>query len=94
MANQLNPDVLRSFAKLGAQARLEQIETERKAILATFPDLALKRRGAAHPAVARSPHAAAPVAARRRRSRMTAAQRKEVSERMKKYWAERRKKKE
>jgi hypothetical protein len=91
VANELNPDVLRRFAKLGAQARLEQIEMERRAILATFPDLALQRRGAAR-AVAASPQVAAPVAARRRRPRMTAAQRKEVSERMKKYWAERKKK--
>ena len=93
MANELKPDVLRTFAKLGAQARLEQIEMERKAILATFPDLALQRRGPGRGAKL-AQQAATPVAARRRRPRMTAAQRKEVSERMKKYWSERRKKKE
>ena len=92
MTNGLNADVLRRFAKLGAQARLEQIEMERKAILATFPDLALRRRGAAQAGVRYAPKTAAPAVVRRRRPRMTAAQRKAVSERMKKYWAERRKK--
>jgi hypothetical protein len=89
VANELNRDVLRRFAKLGALARLEQIEVERKAILATFPDL-VARRGRAQAGTASSRRAAAPAA--RRRRRMTAAQRKEVSERMKKYWADRKKK--
>lgn len=89
MASELNREVLRRFAKLGAQARLEQIEMERKAILATFPDL-VQRRGRTQGGTAPSPRVAAPTA--RRRRRMTAAQRKAVSERMRKYWAERKKK--
>ena len=89
MANELNREVLRRFAKLGAQARLEQIEMERKSILATFPDL-VQRGGRRQAGTRRSPAAAAPKAVRRRR--MTAAQRKEVSVRMKKYWADRKKK--
>ncbi len=91
MPSQLDSDVLKRFAKLGAQARLEQIEMERKAILATFPDLAL-RGGGPRAGVKRIARAAVPIAAKRRRPKMTAAQRKEVSERMKKYWAERKKK--
>ena len=93
MPNQLNSEVLRHLAKLGAQARLEQIEMERRAILAAFPDLTGARRGPGRPAKAQGQKAVAPAAARprRRRRTMTAAQRKEVSERMRKYWAERRK---
>ncbi len=92
MPNELKQDVLRNLARLGAQARLEQIEMERRAILATFPDLGA-RRGPGRPAAARAAQAQTPAAAkpRRRRRKMNAAQRKEVSERMKRYWAERRK---
>ncbi len=86
MPTELNQDVLKRLAKLGALARLEQIDSERKAILAAFPDLAGPRAGGA---VKSAPAGAAP--ATRRRRRMTAAQRKAVADRMKKYWAERRK---
>jgi hypothetical protein len=90
--NELNAEVLRNLAKLGAQARLEQIEMERRAILATFPDLAGARRGPGRPAKRQAQKAEAPAAKpRRRRRTMTAAQRREVSERMRKYWADRRK---
>lgn len=87
MPTELNQDVLKRLAKLGALARLEQIDTERKAILAAFPDLAAQRGGRAVKTVATG----AVPATKRRRRRMTAAQRKEVADRMKKYWAERRK---
>ncbi len=93
MPNELTQEVLQRLAKLGAQARLDQIETERKAILAAFPDLLGRRPGrkpggrkAAEPAAA---VAQAPKA--RRRHKMSAAARKAVSERMRKYWADRRK---
>ncbi len=87
----LKQEVLRNLAKLGAQARLEQIEMERRAILATFPELGGGGRRPGRPA--RSEQATEAPAKRRRRRRrtMNAAQRKEVSERMRKYWAERRK---
>lgn len=94
MPKDLNQDVLQRLAKLGALARLEQLDTERKAILAAFPDLggqaAARGRGRT---AARAQAGAQPAAApkRRRRRKMTAAQRKEVADRMKKYWAERRK---
>jgi hypothetical protein len=104
---QLNKEVVARLARFGAQARLEQIEAERRAILSAFPDLARlsgerpagglrvrrlkmtrKTKGAAAGAEG------APVAApRRRKKRMSAAARKAVSERMKKYWAARRKEK-
>jgi hypothetical protein len=82
----LSPDQLRRLARLGAVARLEQLREEESAIRAEFPELFGGRRG--------NSKAAAPGAGtrkRRRRAAMSAAQRKEVSERMRKYWAERRK---
>ncbi len=92
MANELTRDQVQRLARLGAQARLDQLEIERRAILQAFPDLAGGRgpRGRRPQA---EPASAAPAAARarRRRPRMSAAARKAVSERMRKYWAERRK---
>ena len=87
MAN-LNPEQLRRLARLGAVARLEQLHKEEEAIRAEFPELF--GRG-------RREERAVPVAARkgggggRRRRKMSPAARKAVSERMRKYWADRRK---
>jgi hypothetical protein len=81
----LNQDELRRLARLGAVARLEQLKQEEANIRAEFPELFGRGRGARP--------AAAPAKARRRaRKPMTAAQKKAVSERMRKYWADRRKK--
>ena len=72
----LSREQLRRLARVGALARLAELRTEEAAIHRAFPGLATK----------------APAAkAGRRRSRMSAAARAAVSERMKKYWAERRK---
>lgn len=80
----LNQEQLRRLARLGAVARLEQLREEEAAIRAEFPELFGGRRG--------DGKVAAEGAQRKRRRRaMNAAQRKEVSERMRKYWAERRK---
>jgi hypothetical protein len=76
----LNRDQLRRLARLGALARLEELRREEAAIRAAFPDLFGGRRSTA-----------VPRAGRRRRRSMSAANRKAVSERMRKYWAERRK---
>jgi hypothetical protein len=67
---------MRSLARRGAEVRLAELNEEIKAIHAAFPDL---RRGAP------------PASSRRRRKPMSAAQKKAVSARMRKYWAERRK---
>ncbi len=77
---------LRAWARIGAQQRLQQLEQERQSILRTFPEL---RRGAA----AASPAAAGAPGRRRRRRRgpMSAAQKRALSQRMKKIWAERKK---
>ena len=82
MAN-LDKDQLRRLARLGAVARLEQLREEEAAIRAEFPELFGGRRG--------NGQVKEPGARKRRRKAMSAAQRKEVSERMRKYWAERRK---
>jgi hypothetical protein len=87
MAVNLNRRELHRLARLGAQARLEQLERERALILRAFPGLEAGMPGS-FPAV---PASARP--ARRRRRGMSAAQRKAVSARMRKYWASRRKEK-
>lgn len=83
MAN-LNTEQLRRLARLGAIARLEQLKQEEAAIRAEFPELFGRGRRAATAADAAKP-------ARRRRRKMSSAARKAVSDRMRKYWADRRK---
>ena len=84
MAKALSQQDVRQFALIGAQARLEVLQAELKALLASFPELgrASRRTPAAAPA------ASAAAAARRRKKRsynMTAEQKQAVSDRMKKY---------
>jgi len=74
---------LRELARTGAESALKELQAEIIAIERTFPELALaKRRRAARRAVRK---------ATARTRRMSAAARKAVSERMTRYWAERRK---
>jgi len=81
----LNREQLQRLARLGAQARLDELRREEAAIRAAFPDLfGARGRG-------RAAAAAGSGGGRRRRRSMSAAARKAVSERMRKYWAERRK---
>jgi hypothetical protein len=84
----LSRDELRRLARLGAKSRLEELRREEASIRRAFPELF--RRGAAADAGAAG---TAGGRRRRRRSRMSAEARKAVSERMKKYWASRRKSK-
>jgi hypothetical protein len=86
MAN-LNPEQIRRLARLGAVARLEQLRAEEAAIRAEFPELFGRGRREER-AVRGGAGAEAP---RRRRAKMSPQARKAVSERMQKYWAERRK---
>jgi hypothetical protein len=93
--NELSKDQLQRLARLGAQARLDELEAERRAIVRAFPDLAPQRSrpakaGAA--ATAEADQAAVPAKARKRgRRKMSAAQKKAQSERMKSIWAARKK---
>ena len=74
---------LRAMAKQGAEQALKRLRAEIVAIERTFPELALpRRRRAARRAMNSAGHQA---------RTMSAAARKAVSQRMKKYWAERRK---
>jgi hypothetical protein len=76
-------DRLKELARTSAEATLRQLRAEVVAIERTFPELALpKRRRQLKRAAAR---------AGRQTRQLSAAARKAVSERMKRYWAERRK---
>jgi hypothetical protein len=72
---------LKEYAKRGAEARVAELTAELSEIYRTFPGLRAGRAAAAGSSAAK----------RRRRKPMTAAQKKAVSVRMKKYWAARRK---
>jgi hypothetical protein len=79
----LSPERLREWARIGAEATLKELRAEIIAIERTFPELALTRR---RHAVTRS------IKKVEKRARtMSAAARQAVSERMTRYWAERRK---
>jgi hypothetical protein len=84
----LTREEMQRLARLGAKARLEELRQEESAIRSAFPDLfrGRGRKASAH-------DMGAPATRKRRRSNMSAAARKAVSERMKKYWAARRKEK-
>lgn len=91
----LSREELHRLARLGAQARLEEIRREEAAIRKTFPELFNKSTRPVARATAKSvstdEEAAPKGRRRRRRNNMSPAMRKAVSERMRKYWAERRK---
>ena len=74
---------LREMARAGAEAALKQLRAEIIAIERTFPELALSRR---RRAVRRSFKTV-----RKRGREMSAAAKKAISLRMKRYWAERKK---
>ena len=77
---------LKAYARRGAEARIAELTTELNDIYKAFPDL---RRG-----TTRAPASNAGAGRRRqKRKPMSAAQKAEVSKRMKKYWAARKAKK-
>ena len=82
-AKGLTADKLKELARAGAEVALKELRAEVIAIERTFPELALQRR---RRALRRSLKEATS-----RTRRMSAAARKAVSERMTRYWAERRK---
>jgi hypothetical protein len=93
VATELSKDDMRRFARLGAMKRLDDMRREEAAIRQAFPELFAGDRStaAAKPGKAAKASTAAKPAKARKRSTMSSAMRKEVSERMKKYWAARRK---
>lgn len=89
---------LNVYARRGAELRIAELTQEVESIYAAFPDLrggAVRRGRRPRAQVAAAGTGAPTRAARaRRRSTMAAAQRRAVSLRMKRYWAERRKAKQ
>ena len=95
---------MKALAQLGARARLSQLQEEISDLQRAFPDLGSRgtrtptrrrgRRAKTAPdmagAQAEAPQEEAPAVIRKRKP-MTAAQKKAVGERMRKYWAARRK---
>lgn len=76
---------LHELARVGAQAKLAEIDQERASLLALFPEL----RGEGRKAKTEPANGTAP-AKRKRRGGMSAEARKAQGERMKAYWAKRR----
>jgi hypothetical protein len=101
VATDLTRDDIRKLARLGAARRLEELKQEEAAIRAAFPDLTegrpgrggrrRRRRGGRPAASGESTAAGAATARKRKRRKMSAAEKRAVSVRMRKYWAERRK---
>ena len=85
MAKELSQAQLRELALVGARARLEELRRQEAELRGAFPEL-FRGGGRGTREAASMTGAAKP----RRRSRMSAAARRAVSERMTKYWAERR----
>ena len=84
MARQMSQ--AQQWARLGAMARLQEIDQERSAILRAFPEL--RRGGAAVKTVGRGGRADVDAIGRRRRT-ISPEGRKRMSEGMRKYWAKR-----
>src|SRR5262249_4925424 len=90
-------DRYRDYARIGAQLRASELQQEINEIFKAFPELR-KKGASAHPNGARASAAAdsarstqaATPKRRRTPPKWSAAARKAVSLRMKKYWAERR----
>ena len=85
MAKKIADSELRRLALPGARARLSALQAEVAALLATFPEL----RGAK--GAKASAAEGAPLKRKKpgRKHPMSPAEKKAVSERMRKYWAER-----
>lgn len=96
-----NQNTLREYARLGAERRLQELRTELASIRSVFPELFRPGRRAGSQSSSAMSAGSASTASdegadgaprrRRRRGGMSPAQRRAVSERMKKYWAARRK---
>lgn len=79
---------MKDFARRGAEARITELNQELEAIYGAFPDLRLGRgrSGGLGSKLIKVEEAGA-RSARTGRRKMSAAQRKAVGDRMKKYWA-------
>ena len=93
MAKGLSPTDFHKLARIGAAARLAELEREIASLRKVFPGLKAASPDAAPAAAAPALPArlTARASKRGRKKPMSAAERKAVSERMKRYWADRRK---
>jgi hypothetical protein len=93
VAKKLTGEEMHRLARIGAAAKLAQLEREIAALKRAFPGLKAQRAPAPAPAAGPVPPSppGSPARPRSRRSPMSAAERKAVSERMKRYWDARRK---
>ena len=93
MAKKLTAADMHRLARLGAAAKLAQLEREIAALKRAFPGLKPRADAAPAPPADAGIRAdpAQPAPHRIRRTPMSAAERKAVSERMKRYWDARRK---
>jgi hypothetical protein len=85
---------MKAYARRGAESRVRELVEELDSIYEAFPDLRSQsggRRAKGTIKVEETGAAASGVVTRRRRRKMSAAQRKAVGERMRRYWAARRK---
>ena len=83
-------DIL-AWARRGAEVRWNELQAEVASLLKAFPDLATISKTARRTIAKSARGVADTLEPKRKRSKMSAAQRKAVSARMKKYWAEQRK---
>jgi hypothetical protein len=88
---ELNREDLQKYARLGAQARLQELKQEEVMIRQAFPELFRPGTRSIGPVTRKTEGESAVSDVPRRRRGMSAAARREVSERMKRYWAGRRK---
>jgi hypothetical protein len=85
-----HPSHILELARKGAEHRYQELKAEIAALRKYFPELARAPRSSP-PQIDMSSEPAAPIdRPRLKRRRMSAAARKAVSRRMKKYWAARR----
>jgi hypothetical protein len=92
MATALSNDQLLRLARPGASARIAELRAEIAAIEAAFPDLARDSGGRARKSGSASLEAGGGEVRRTGRRGWNAAQRKAAADRMRAYWAKRRKK--
>jgi hypothetical protein len=84
------PDRFQEFARVGAAVRLAQLHEEVRQIYKAFPGLRFQKRET--PKANGVTDGTATPAARRKRRVFSASEKKAISDRMKKYWADRKKK--
>src|SRR5262245_3004526 len=91
MPNTLSRVEVKRLALIGAQSRLDALNAEIASIVRAFPELSRGRAAAAATTAAGNGTPKKGRGGRKRNWNMSDAQKRAVSERMKKYWAGRRK---